>query len=418
MSTPFTPEEKQTIIARTERGDPPEIIASDLGRNPFGVKSVIQAHRVKLGEIPDPLDGKRGRKPRTLDDGAEAPANGVPNVTVKIGTPPKAAARASSASSAVDGMPLFSGGATRVEVHRLVARPFDAGTGFLDNEHGQVTLAEVKVRFGGGDYEFRAYSDKGSLLGRTREKIAGFSVPVQTEEGAGAYYAPPQTDQRLFDMMERQNADAEKRRHEERERARAEAQLERERLDHQAQMQREWLASQQTMSQQQTAAMFTMMGNMMTAAMQNKGGSLTEMITALGALQELTGGGGDDPITAAITHGPKMIAELKDLAKMRQSPLLQSNPGEAGSASSDPRAAFDVIRAQLIAQGFSQEEAEAELMRCGMYLDRKIKEKQAAKAAAVKRPTPAASPPSAAPPGQPTAAASSPPPPNGSKVNA
>jgi hypothetical protein len=230
----------------------------------------------------------------------------------------------------------------------------------------------------------------------------------------------------VFDMMKEERSAADERRRDDREREERAAERERLRQEAEATRQREWLTSQQATAQQQMATMMQMqqaaaaqqtqlLTTMLTAAM-GQGNKLTEMITALGAMKDLVGGdSGEDPITAAITNAPKMIDSIKDLVKMKQSPLLAAHNPQPGQPQDDPAAAALVFKKQLMASGMTEDEADAEMMRCFNYLDKKVREKQAAvlqkQRAATARPA-GSSPPSGQTP--PVAAPS--PAPNGPAV--
>jgi hypothetical protein len=87
---------------------------------------------------------------------------------------------------------------------------------------------------------------------------------------------------------------------------------------------------------------------------------------------------------------------------MKQSPLLAAHNPQPGQPQDDPAAAALVFKKQLMASGMTEDEADAEMMRCFNYLDKKVREKQAAvlqkQRAATARPPAMSTPSTAAPP--------------------
>lgn len=391
----YTDAQRSEILQRGKAGESEQDIARAMNINPFGVKSVLRWQRVRDGLEPDPLEGKRGRRPKE-DQGVAVGADGTPNIRIQVG-PPRSSSAAQRGAPTVEGVPLFVGSAVRIEVHRLRADPPSAGVGYLDDEDGLATLSQLKARFGGGLYELRAYDGNGRALGRRRETLSGPSVPAAPEEAASSAYWPVAstgTSDRIFDVMERERLAEERRRREDREREERRAEQERERARIDAERQERWLAAQMQMQQAQTAAQMQMMTTMLTAAMGQGGGNkLTDMISALSAMKDLVGdGGSDDPTTSLISAAPKMLESIKDLARMKMGAVpAQLGPGEAVPVEK----AAASIHAKLVSEGMSPDEATAELGKVYGYLDNKIiaaKRKAQTSAAARRSPsTPAPS---------------------------
>jgi hypothetical protein len=189
----------------------------------------------------------------------------------------------------------------------------------------------------------------------------------------------------------------ERRRSDEREREERMAARERERLDHSAQREREFMAAQQAMGKEQTQMLMTVM----TAAMgQNKGGSLPELITAVGTMMEMAQGGSGDTTTELIKAAPTLLGSLKEFGQMKMmgaagqqaQQQLQAPAAEQTDEQLGQQAAANMLTI-LMRKGYTQAEAEAEVMKVYGYLDSQARKRVQGKAPAPRRaPAPPASP--------------------------
>jgi hypothetical protein len=405
MANPYSEAEKAEVARRYEAGESAAQIASALpGRNAFTVGGVIRSYRIKKGEIPDPLAGKRGfRHPKPEPSPDEEPRPKLRMVT-HVEMP-----RTGPQKQPTDGIPLFVDGAARLEVHRKRSRPVNpVMQGFLGEVSGGTTLTELAAEFGGGEYRLVGWDAKGKPLGERHLAIAGDSVGAAEMGGAlPPFYVPPQTDQRLFDMLDRDREQSEARRREDLQREERGAERERIRQEQESVRQREWLQSQQSMQTQQMAALMQMqqqasaaqmqvMTTLLTTAM-GQGNNLTGLITAMGAMKDLIGSGDEDPTVSLLKAAPTLLDSLKDFGKMKVMGQAQQQaqlPEQAQQTDEQlgQTAAANMLTI-LMRKGLSQQDAEAEVMKVYGHLDKVVRTRQAPKQApAPRRPPPAASP--------------------------